>query len=219
MQRGLVGVVVLVLSVGLWGCGAKREVQLTAEDRALASATGLPESLVLEAKKQGDELRRLEGINDEGDPTQLAGVTIDIPHRDSLEAAKALQEAAPPGYFAFVSERNFGFGGEGDWVSVMKAADPYEVILAMGTNGWNYDISPAMVASRLKEWDERFGLVFRGIGFDWLEAEFKTPPADMQAFAEEVYKFCPDVVDQGTDTVEALAREMKSENMVYLWWD
>ena len=39
------------------------------------------------------------------------------------------------------------------------------------------------------------------------------------AFAREVYAFCPDVVDQGTETVEALAAEMKQENTVYLWWD
>ena len=70
-----------------------------------------------------------------------------------------------------------------------------------------------------KEWDASYGLVFRGIAFDWVEAEFKKQPEDMLGFAQEVYKFCPDVVDQGTETVPALAAEMKRTNTLYLWWD
>jgi hypothetical protein len=41
----------------------------------------------------------------------------------------------------------------------------------------------------------------------------------MVAFAREVYAFCPDVVDQGTGAVEALAAEMSRTNTLYLWWD
>jgi hypothetical protein len=89
----------------------------------------------------------------------------------------------------------------------------------MGTNGWNYDISPDMIIARLKQWDAGFGLVLRGVAFDWVEAEFKTHPQDMLAFAKEVYEFCPDVVEQGTETVEALAEEMTRSNVLYLWWD
>lgn len=55
------------------------------------------------------------------------------------------------------------------------------------------------------------------LGFD--EAVFKKTPADMDAFAREVYEFCPDVVDQGVGTVHALAREMRKTGALYLWWD
>jgi hypothetical protein len=41
----------------------------------------------------------------------------------------------------------------------------------------------------------------------------------MLAFAREVYQFCRDVVEQGTETVEKLAAEMKRSNRMYLWWD
>jgi hypothetical protein len=37
--------------------------------------------------------------------------------------------------------------------------------------------------------------------------------------AEEIYSMCPDVVDQGTGTVEELAREMKESKLLYFWWD
>ena len=45
------------------------------------------------------------------------------------------------------------------------------------------------------------------------------PPADWMALAREVYEFCPDIVDQGTETVERLAYEMRVTNELFLWWD
>jgi len=73
--------------------------------------------------------------------------------------------------------------------------------------------------AQLKTWDSAYGLRFRGVGFDWVEAEFTRQPSDMMSFAKQVYKFCPDVVDQGAGTVEKLAAEMARTNALYLWWD
>ena len=52
-----------------------------------------------------------------------------------------------------------------------------------------------------------------------VEAVFVKQPADMDAFAREVYEFCPDVVEQGVGTVKALADEMRRSGILYLWWD
>ena len=75
------------------------------------------------------------------------------------------------------------------------------------------------VLERYRNWDEKYGLRLNGAGMDWLFAEFENPPSDWTAFAREVYEFCPDVVDQGTGSVESLASEMKRMRGVYLWWD
>lgn len=218
MVRRSAAVALAVSLLGLAGCRSK-EVVLSEQDQALARATGLPPGVLLEIKTVGRNLRQLEGTDSGGERVKAAGVTIDVPHDRALAAVRRLQKVAPSGQFAFVSERHFGFGAKPDQVSVMRAADPYEVLRTMGTNGWNYDISPEMVVARLKGWDGRFGLVYRGIAFDWVEAEFKTQPTDMLTFAGEVYNFCPDVVHQGTETVDALAAEMKRTNVLYLWWD
>ena len=55
--------------------------------------------------------------------------------------------------------------------------------------------------------------------FDFVEAVFVKQPAGMDAFAREVYEFCPDVVEQGVGTVKALADEMRRSGTLYLWWD
>ena len=73
--------------------------------------------------------------------------------------------------------------------------------------------------AKYTEWSKKFGLKLVGAGQDWIEAEFAHPPTDWKAFAYEVYAFCPDVVDQGSGSVSALAKEMKAKNYVYLWWD
>jgi len=147
------------------------------------------------------------------------GVTVDVPQRKSDAAARQLQKVAPPGYLAFISERNYGIDGNPDQVSVVKATSIGEVLAIMGTNGWNYDMSPEDVIAQVNEWDERFGLVLRGAAYDWFEAEFLQQPADMLEYADEVYVFCPDVVDQGTETVEVLAEEMTRTNTLFCWWD
>jgi len=38
-------------------------------------------------------------------------------------------------------------------------------------------------------------------------------------FAKEMYKVCPDIVDQGTGSIEALAEEMKKTKRLFFWWD
>jgi hypothetical protein len=89
----------------------------------------------------------------------------------------------------------------------------------MGTDGNNSEISCEMVASRIGDWDKRFGLVVWAAGGGGLDAEFEQQPVDMYAFAQEVYEFCPDVVNQGTGAVDPLAAEMKRCNGFSLGWD
>jgi len=36
---------------------------------------------------------------------------------------------------------------------------------------------------------------------------------------KELYDFCPDIVDQGTGTMEALKLEITRTRELYLWWD
>lgn len=98
-------------------------------------------------------------------------------------------------------------------------SDPYKLMEFAETNGANYDIETTHIIDRYKKWDKEFGIIPIGIGFDFCECQIKNTNIDFKKLAEEVYEFCPDVVDQGTETVEALEVEMKSKETIYLWWD
>ena len=194
------------------------KIDLTEQERALAKAATIPERVLGVMKAHGKNLRRLEGrASDEVTPA--AGLTVDVDRKRALPIVRSVQKQVGSGYVVFISEQNFGISGQPDNVSVLRTSDPYEAMRVMGTNGDNYGIGTERVIARLKKWDAAHGLRFHGIGFDWLEAEFKRQPNDMLSFAKEVYEFCPDVVDQGAETVVKLADEMKRTNMLYLWWD
>jgi hypothetical protein len=50
--------------------------------------------------------------------------------------------------------------------------------------------------------------------------EGRIPPgADIAKLPAEVEALCPDVVSQGTGTVDALAHEVRSSGTLYCWWD
>lgn len=117
---------------------------------------------------------------------------------------------------AYLHDRNYGYGP--DRIAIVRS-DDLGYLAIVRTEGVDRDVTHAQVIERYKAWNAKYGLVLVGAGQDWLEAKFRTPPGDWNAFAEEVAKFCPDVVEQGTGSVEGLAKEMAESDSVYLWWD
>ncbi|WP_410795624.1 DUF4253 domain-containing protein [Parabacteroides sp. FAFU027] len=71
----------------------------------------------------------------------------------------------------------------------------------------------------MSEWKAKYGLIIIGCSGDWLQIEFDKLPTDLDAFAKEVYEFCPDSVDQGVGTIDKLKQTIKEMKGVWLWWD
>jgi hypothetical protein len=72
---------------------------------------------------------------------------------------------------------------------------------------------------KLREYDEQFGVDIFHAETDTVEFAFIHMPEDVAAFCTDLYEFCPDIVDQGTGTVERLRQEIKEREQVFLWWD
>ena len=199
------------------GCGPKT-ADLTEADRILATEIGFDENILLTIRKLGSEPIRMEGIDEEYETILADGFTIEV-HQDKARGVirDLRQEYADSGYLIFLQEVHFGF--QPDRVGILRSTDKYDVLRVRRTNGINYDLSDEDVISKIREWDERYGLDFTGADFDWFEAAFETPPKDYAKFAREVYAFCPDIVDQGAGSVEELAKEIERTKSVYLWWD
>lgn len=191
---------------------------LTPAELRLADEAGVAPEVARLLREHGGDLRRLWGLDTLSfDSVPRPGLTVAVPEARALPAVRALRDRVGPGYAVFRSAWNFGHGD--DRIAVLRADDPFAPLAAIGTNGINHDLTTEEVIARLREWDARFGLRIVGASGDWVEAEFVRQPDDMLAFAREVYAFCPDVVDQGTGDVEALAEEMRRTNTLYLWWD
>lgn len=89
----------------------------------------------------------------------------------------------------------------------------------MGTDGINHDITNDSLITLVKNFDKKYSLELIAASGDWCEFIIHNEPESWMQMANEVYKVCPDVVDQGTDTVQALADELKKTKRLYFWWD
>lgn len=71
-----------------------------------------------------------------------------------------------------------------------------EQIKQLGTNGDNYDISNEDILSKIQNWDESLDIEILEVTQDAVTIHFKSLPADVKGFAQELYEFCPDIIDQ-----------------------
>lgn len=121
------------------------------------------------------------------------------------------------GLYIYVSDQNFGY--EPEKITIIKTDDKFDLLRFEATNGINYDLFCEDIIAKLSTWDKTMGLEFTSVGADFAEAGLTQVPAALPAFADELYKFCPDIVDQGTGSVEVLQEEIKRTRSLYLWWD
>lgn len=162
----------------------------------------------------------LVGTDSGGDSLLTEGFAVSVP---SARAERLVAAAQPrfleKGFYLFRSEQHFGIAGRSDRVALLPRSDRYEILRLMGTNGWNYDIGPDSIVAWLKALERDHPFVLTGMGFDWVEGRFRSAIGDADALARRFYAFCPDVVDQGTETVDALAQDLEESQRLYCWWD
>lgn len=106
-----------------------------------------------------------------------------------------------------------------DKIGVLKTLSKYDVLRQAKTDAANYNIDNDSLQHIIKKIDDKYDLDLIGASSDWCEFIIRKEPEDWLAFAKEIYKICPDIVDQGTNTVEELAKELKESKTLFLWWD
>jgi len=122
------------------------------------------------------------------------------------------------GYLLFKSEENFG--ATPDKYAVLKTSDQFDIVKFRATCGPNYDINNDSIMLKLHQWYRQQPFEITGADADWVEMHLdKLNQTSALAFANEVYEFCPDLTEQGAETVENLADEMLQTKRLFLWWD
>lgn len=88
--------------------------------------------------------------------------------------------------------------------------------------GWNACPPPEYHVSALRSWYERYGAELIGLNGDTMNLRVARKPAtrdEAVALAREQYRYCPDIVDQGVATLNALAATLMDSDWWYFWWD
>lgn len=119
------------------------------------------------------------------------------------------------GYQLFYFEDNEG----SFYLGAIKSNDELDILRWRGTDGINYDHTNQDIISKLEEWGKTNPIRIDGASFDWLLFHFENPVKNVDLFANEVYDFCPDIVDQGLGTMDALKKIIKQQEGLFLWWD
>jgi len=151
--------------------------------------------------------RALMGVAGDGTRVPTGGVTVVV----TAERAAGLLQAAHDrfrqrGFLLFRFDRYFGRDTVPVRVGLMPTADPYDLLVRLGTGGRRDRRTPndVIVWLRALAPDEPFELT--GAGVDWFRARFVGKPHDPHALAQRIYEFCPRAVDEELEgNVERLA--------------
>ena len=87
--------------------------------------------------------------------------------------------------------------------------DPLAAIREAETSAPNYDLDTNAIIDELTRWQSLCSFKVNGAQGDRVDIEFITLPQDMDAFARNLYAFCPDLVDQGTGCVHEMVEAME----------
>jgi hypothetical protein len=179
---------------------------------------GLDKEVIAIIRKETSEpFERLMGSDEEFNESKAQGVVVKAGSEGAEKMALKLRpELMKKGYISYITDV---MGDDSSKMTIMKGTDPYDILVLKKTNGINYEHSNADVIAKLKEWEKRCPFVILGASMDWVQLELAEVPPDCDDFAKEVYRFCPDIVDQGTGSVEELSKEIKKSRRLFLWWD
>jgi hypothetical protein len=123
------------------------------------------------------------------------------------------------GYTIFYLNRNFGIGNKSNNIGILKTTDKYQILSQVQTDGINWGIDTDSLINLIKVFDQKYSLQLIGASGDWCEFIINKEPENWMTLANEAYKVCPDIVDQGSQTIEKLTAEMKQTKRLYFWWD
>ncbi|HKW39691.1 MAG TPA: DUF4253 domain-containing protein [Gemmatimonadales bacterium] len=216
---------VAVLIVTRLGSGLVRRLStLTRSTVALPADFTVPNDFAgaVRALEQlaGSTATPLAGRDSLGDSTVTEGFAVGVPSNRSEALVDAVQSRfLEKGFYLFRAEQHFGIQGRADRVALFPRPDPYEILRLMGTNGANYGIGSDSIVAWLRAVQREQPFILTGIDFDWVEGRFTGVIRDPARLAKWFYTFCPDIVEQGTGNVDALAKELVESQRLYCWWD
>ena len=225
MIRSMAGIFsILATAILLTGMAGKQEAtrkepRLSSHEEALCAQIGFePDVFLLVKDYVPGQIHRLSGYDQNGYQIVVNGITFSVPEQDAGRVLAVLrQRLQPRKYLAFLIAVNEGIRTEE--IGILKGTDPYEILRVMQTNGEEYEITTEDIIERLKEWEKRYPFEIIGAENEWVEIEFRTVPQDLKVFAQEVYDFCPDTVEQDAGSIEELAREIARTKRLTLWWE
>lgn len=107
-------------------------------------------------------------------------------------------------------------------LGVVPVKEPWKVPATATFGSWERITDDDIVTAHLKSWYEKYGATPALIGAGHLELWLDNPITDPEQAADlalEMFSLCPDIIDEGLETTEALAMSILGAHVWYFWWD
>lgn len=126
-----------------------------------------------------------------------------------------------PGIIAFIgTTRNYASNEQGKAeIVVAQAKSQFDILRLARCDAANYGLSTEDIIEKLQDYDRNYGIDIFQAETDVVNFTLKNIPQDLTAFCEDVYDFCPDIVDQGVGSIAELEETIETMGEVFLWWD
>lgn len=115
-----------------------------------------------------------------------------------------------------------GEGAEDLFMVLVPTKDPCAVPAHIAFGGWNECPDPHVQVAMLRRWNRAYGVEPVTCGGDVLELRAAKRPGTLGEalqLAEEQFLYCNDIVDQGLDSIDALADTLMRSSIWFFWWD
>jgi hypothetical protein len=107
-------------------------------------------------------------------------------------------------------------------LTVLPAAESWMAPCYLRIAYYNDYPEPEVHAALFKYWNEKYGATVACIVNSMIEFTVTRPPRtryEAMVLAKQHFAYCPDRVDQGTGSVEALAASLLNSSVWFFWWD
>ena len=108
------------------------------------------------------------------------------------------------------------------YIGVFPTDDETEIPALLRWGAWNDCPAPEVHVAHLRGWRDAYGAKLVSITRDTIELKVDRRPASREEaleLARQHFAYCPDIVLQGTQTIEALAASLMQSDWWFFWWD
>jgi hypothetical protein len=159
--------------------------------------------------------------NDFGRKKRSGGYSVIVPLESAEKLLESIRAQVPSGYVAFIGTTNNLDDPKikGAELVMAPGQDQFDIVRLAATDAVNYDKTTDQIIEELRRWDSQFGIDIWQAETDTVQLKLKSIPVDLPEFAQGLYEFCPDIVDQGVGDIGSLQAAVKQEGAIFLWWD
>lgn len=189
------------------------------------AAGKVPEAIAKILAEESASPVRDHCTQDFGREKTTACVSVVVPGEaegSARELVSRLRKRLPAGWVAFVgTSRWLGDEQHNAAVEVVvgPGRDPFDILRLARSNAINYGMETESLVKKLRAYNAIVTIDIWHAETDTIELDLAELPKDLPAFTKDLYAFCPDIVDQGVGSVQALEREIAKTKRVFLWWD